>query len=210
MTARRWPAAGMLDFLPGEVSNYPATPAAASDQALQSAALLLREYHDATVAYAATAPRDGWQVPAREPVEVICHGDFAPHNCVLNGNRVAGIIDFDFAHPGPRLWDVAYAAYRWVPMTLPGHADGFGSTEEQAIRLRVFCDRYGLADAGRARLIDAVAARLSALVDFMHAAAAAGNTAFARHIAEGHDRYYLGDLAYVREQRAAFEENLRG
>ncbi|MCU7729685.1 GNAT family N-acetyltransferase [Actinoplanes sp. KI2] len=159
----------ILDFLPGEVSNYPATPAAASPEALESAAALLRDYHDATAAYATTAPRDGWQAPAREPVEVICHGDFAPHNCVLDGNRVAGIIDFDFAHPGPRLWDVAYAAYRWVPLTVPGNADGFGATQEQAARLRIFCDRYGLDDAGRAGLIDAVAARLNALVDFMHA-----------------------------------------
>jgi Ser/Thr protein kinase RdoA (MazF antagonist) len=75
---------------------------------------------------------------------------------------------FDHAQPGPRLWDVAYAAYRWVPMTAPSNADGFGDTAEQATRLRTFCDRYGLDDAQRAELIDAVAARLHALVDFMH------------------------------------------
>lgn len=91
----------ILDFLPGEVSNYPATPAASSAEALESAAALLREYHDATAGYAVNAPREGWQVAAREPVEVICHGDYAPHNCVLDGTRTAGIIDFDFAHPGP-------------------------------------------------------------------------------------------------------------
>ncbi|GAA0552762.1 hypothetical protein GCM10010172_39030 [Paractinoplanes ferrugineus] len=195
----------VLDFLPGEVSNYPATPAAASAEALVSAAELLRRYHDATAEYAATAPRTGWQVPAREPVEVICHGDFAPHNCVLDGNRVAGLIDFDFAHPGPRLWDVAYAAYRWVPMTVPGHLDGFGTTAEQAVRLRVFCDSYGLAAADRAGLVDAVVARLTALVDFMHAAAAAGHAAFAGHIEAGHDEFYRGDIAYVLAQRAVFD-----
>ncbi|MGK5684193.1 phosphotransferase [Actinoplanes sp. URMC 104] len=196
----------ILDFLPGEVSNYPASPAAASAEALESAAVLLRDYHEATVDYAAVAPRDGWQVPAREPVEVVCHGDFAPHNCVLDGNRTAGMIDFDFAHPGPRLWDVAYAAYRWVPLTTEGEAD----PGKQAARLRVFCDRYGLDDAGRAKLIDTVAERLDALVAFMHAAAAGGNAAFAGHIAAGHDRLYLGDAAYVREQRAVFEQHLRG
>ena len=47
------------------------------------------------------------------------------------------------------------AAYRWVPLTAPGNADGFGTTEEQAARLRVFGDRYGLDDAGRAGLVDA-------------------------------------------------------
>ncbi|MEV0810260.1 hypothetical protein [Micromonospora sp. NPDC050200] len=69
---------------------------------------------------------------------------------------------------------------------MPGHSRGFGTTEEQAARLRVFCDRYGLDDAGRADLVNAVAARLNALVDFMRAQAAAGNEAFAGHLAAGH------------------------
>jgi hypothetical protein len=200
----------VLDFLPGDVSNYPPTPAAASAEALESAAALLRAYHDATVEYAAEAPRDGWQVVGVEPVEVICHGDFAPHNCVLDGSRVVGIIDFDHAQPGTRLWDVAYAAYRWVPLTASSNADGFGNTEEQAARLRVFCDRYGLDEAGRADLVDAVAARLNALVDFMRAQAAAGNEAFAGHLAAGHHIQYLNDADYVREQRTVFEGRLFG
>jgi Ser/Thr protein kinase RdoA (MazF antagonist) len=199
----------ILDFLPGDVSNYPSTPAAASAEALTTAAQLLRTYHDATVEYARSAPRDGWQVAATEPVEVICHGDYAPHNCVLTGGRVVGIIDFDHAQPGPRLWDVAYAAYRWVPMTAPGNADGFGNTAEQATRLRSFCDQYGLDDAERAGLIDAVAARLHALVDFMHTQAAAGNKAFAGHLADGHHIQYLKDADYVLEQRAVFEYHLQ-
>ncbi|MDG4808766.1 phosphotransferase [Micromonospora sp. WMMD1120] len=199
----------ILDFLPGDVSDYPASPAAASAEALATAARLLRAYHDATVEYARHAPRDGWQVAATEPVEVICHGDYAPHNCVLDGDRVVGIIDFDHAQPGPRRWDVAYAAYRWVPMTAPGNADGFGTTAEQAARLRFFCDEYGLDDAGRAGLVDTVAARLHALVDFMRTQAGAGNRAYAGHLADGHHVQYLADAAYVRDQRAVFERHLR-
>ncbi|MBO3737576.1 phosphotransferase enzyme family protein [Actinoplanes flavus] len=199
----------VLDFLPGEVSDYPATPAAASEEALISAAELLRSYHDATAVYARTAPRAGWQEPVVEPVEVICHGDFAPHNCVLAGNRVTGMIDFDHARPGPRMWDVAYAAYRWVPLTAPTNADGFGTTAQQAARLRLFCDRYGLGRADRTRLIDMVAARLHALVDFMRTRAAAGDEAFAGHLADGHHLLYLGDAAYVRERRSMLEADLR-
>jgi Ser/Thr protein kinase RdoA (MazF antagonist) len=198
----------ILDFLPGAVSNYPPTPAAASTGALLSAAALLRAYHDAVAGYAERAPRDGWQVPATEPVQVICHGDFAPHNCVLDGEQVVGIIDFDHARPGPRLSDVAYAAYRWVPMTAPENADGFGTAEEQARRLRLFCDRYGLSGAERGRLVDAVAARLRELVAFMHAQAEAGSEAFAGHIADGHDRQYLTDAAYVLTRRATYEAAL--
>ncbi|WP_405867085.1 phosphotransferase [Streptomyces sp. NBC_01515] len=41
------------------------------------------------------------------PVEVICHGDFAPYNCVFTGEGAVGLIDFDAARPGPRAWDLA-------------------------------------------------------------------------------------------------------
>jgi Ser/Thr protein kinase RdoA (MazF antagonist) len=190
--------AEILDFLPGEVGNYPLSPAAWSAESLGSAAELLRAYHDATAQYAMTAPRGGWQLPALEPVEVICHGDFAPYNCVMDGSRVTGMFDFDHARPGPRLWDVAYAVYRWAPLTRPGSADAHGGPPEQAARLQLFCDRYGLDDASRATLLDAVAARLHHMVDFMRSEAAAGNAAFAGHLAAGHHRQYLGDADYVR------------
>lgn len=197
-----------LGFLPGEVSPYPPSPAAASEAALVSAASLLREYHDAVAGYATTAPRDGWQLPALDPVEVICHSDYAPHNCVLQGSRVTGIIDFDYARPGPRLWDVAFAAYRWVPLSAPDNADGFGTVTSQAARLRLFCDSYRLSESSRDALITTVTARVQELVDHMYAEAAAGNAAFAGHIADGHDRLYLGDIAYIRASRPAFEEAL--
>ncbi|MBG0562140.1 phosphotransferase [Actinoplanes aureus] len=198
----------ILDFLPGEVSDYPPTAAAASTPALLSAASLLRAYHDAVAGYARHAPRDGWQVPAREPVEVICHGDYAPHNCVLTGDRVTGMIDFDYAMPGPRLWDVAFAAYRWVPLTAPGNTDGFGTLAEQAARLRLFCDRYGLDPAGRRALIDTMIARIHWLVDVMHARAAAGSEAFASHLADGHHLQYLGDAEHISSRRSTYERAL--
>ncbi|WP_436531062.1 phosphotransferase enzyme family protein [Actinoplanes sp. HUAS TT8] len=189
--------AEILDFLPGEVADYPLSEAAWSTDALLSAADLLRAYHDATVTYARSAPRDGWQLPALEPVEVICHGDYAPYNCVMNGDRVVGMFDFDHARPGPRLWDVAYAVYRWAPLTRPGSADAHGPPDSQAERLRLFCDRYGLDDAARAALPDAVVARLHHMVAFMRAEAAAGSAAFAGHLAAGHHLQYLGDADYI-------------
>ncbi|MFI1865715.1 aminoglycoside phosphotransferase family protein [Streptomyces jumonjinensis] len=196
----------LLNFIPGEVSDYPATPAAASAEALRSAAEVLRAYHDATAEYARSAAADGWMLPARTPVEVICHGDYAPHNCVLDGTRVIGVIDFDTAHPGPRLWDIAYAVHRWAPLTAPANADGFGTAAEQARRARDFCDRYGLGAADRAKLIDTVIARLHALVAYMRAEAAAGSAAFAGHLADGHHLQYLGDARYLDEERAVFDQ----
>ncbi|WP_307872697.1 phosphotransferase enzyme family protein [Paractinoplanes ovalisporus] len=194
----------VLSFLPGEVSQDPRR----FTQALVSAAGLLRDYHDATASYAVSAPHDGWQVPARQPVEVICHGDYAPYNCALDGSRVVGVFDFDFAHPGPRMWDVAYAVYRWVPMTVPTDTEVYGTTESQARLLRTFCDVYGLDRPWRAALVDAVAARLHAMVDLMRTQAASGHAAFASHIAEGHHTLYLNDADYVLASRATFERHL--
>lgn len=198
----------VLDFLPGEVSGYPVTEAAATHEALVGAARLLRRYHDATAGFAATAPADGWMMPARDPVEVICHNDFAPHNCVLQGDRVVGVVDFDTAGPGPRTWDVAYAAYRWVPLSDPVAAGVRGTAQEQPARLRAFCDAYGLDGPGRRTLVDVVVARLNALVAFMRAEAAAGDEAFAGHLADGHDALYLHDAGYVARRRAEYEAAL--
>lgn len=182
-----------LTFVPGEVTGYPVSPPFRTDRALESAAVLLRDFHDASVGFP-TQASDRWGLPTREPVEVICHGDFAPYNCAVTDGDVTGVFDFDTAHPGPRLWDVGYAAYRWAPLTDPDGGEGFGTTTEQARRLRLFCASYGTDDLNG--VIAAAADRLHALVDMMRTRAAAGNAAFAEHVADGHDLLYLNDIAY--------------
>ncbi|WP_370933243.1 aminoglycoside phosphotransferase family protein [Amycolatopsis sp. cg13] len=189
----------VLEFLPGEVSNYPLTAAARSTTALISAAKLLRAYHDAT---ADLVLPGGWMLPDREPAEVICHGDFAPYNCVLRGEEVVGLIDFDTAHPGPRSHDLGYAVYRFAPLTDPANEDGFGSIEEQAARAKLFCDSYGFTD--RAAVIDSAADRLRDLVQLMRAQATAGHEGFTSHIADGHDLLYLRDIAHIEANAAQY------
>ncbi|MFB9962517.1 phosphotransferase enzyme family protein [Sinosporangium siamense] len=198
----------ILDFLPGKVPGYPLPPAATTRKALESAAALLRAYHDCTVDFVAEAPSEGWMLLALSPAEVICHGDYAPYNCVLDGDTVVGVIDFDTAHPGTRLWDIAYAVYRWAPTTSPANPDGFGTPEEQAERARLFCDHYGLDEDDRAGLVDTVIARLHALVAFMKAQAAVGHPAFTGHLAAGHHLHYLADAEHMDRQRRLFERFL--
>ncbi|WP_425364687.1 phosphotransferase enzyme family protein [Candidatus Tisiphia endosymbiont of Mystacides longicornis] len=164
----------IVSFLKGEVSNYPLSNNAASIKALTSAASLLRKYHDASQNFLIKVVSDEkcWQLPSRHPKEVICHGDFAPYNVVLNGEQAVGIIDFDTCHPGSRLWDVAYALYRWVPLTNPNNKDGFGSIDEQIIRACLFCQAYGLAEKDKNGMIDLIIERLQVLVSFMFSQAA--------------------------------------
>ncbi|MEU1393768.1 MULTISPECIES: aminoglycoside phosphotransferase family protein [unclassified Nonomuraea] len=192
----------VLDFVPGEVPDHPLPAYARSDQALGDVARLLRRYHDATEGFPPAAGV-AWYFPPREPAEVVCHGDVAPCNCVFRDGRPVALIDFDTAHPGPRVWDVAYAAYRFVPLSDPRH-DGAGPVEEQARRLRLFADAYGLAEGDRPALPVTAADRVAHLVRHMRERAAAGDRAFAAHLARGDDALYDADREHVLRHRAQF------
>ncbi|GII78834.1 phosphotransferase [Sphaerisporangium rufum] len=194
----------VLDFVPGEVAHYPVPGHARTDAALAAAGALLRAYHDASAGF--VPPPDAvWYHPPREPAEVVCHGDVATYNCVYRDGLPVAFIDFDTAHPGPRLADVAYAAYRFVPLADPERVgEDAPPVPEQARRLRLFLDAYRLDAPRRAGLPEAVAERLDALVDHMRRRAAAGDRAFARHLADGHDRVYHVDREHVVRHAARF------
>lgn len=193
----------VLDFVPGEVPGYPLPAYVTTDEALAGVGALLRDLHDATAGFAAPADAD-WYFPPRVPAEVVCHGDVAPYNCVYREGRPVAFIDFDTAHPGPRVWDVAYAAYRFVPLRDPERDASAPDVTEQARRLRVFADAYGLGAADRAVLVETARARLEHMVAHMRAEAEAGHEAFAAHVAEGHDVLYLTDIAHLARHEASF------
>lgn len=186
----------MLRYIPGDAGIHPLSAAVRSSTALRSAAEVLRRLHDAGEG-AVESMAGGWMLPDVTPAEVVCHGDFAPYNCVFDGERVVGVIDFDAAHTGPRLRDIAYAVYRFAPLTDPRNEVAFGSLAEQAARARDFCDSYGLGD--RSRLVDAVCERLRDLVGFMRSQAANGHHAFRKHLDDGHDLIYLRDVEFLHE-----------
>ena len=106
-------------------------------------------------------------------------------------------IDFDTAHPGPRVWDAAYTAYRFVPLTAGG------DVRAQAARLRAFLDGYGDGLGDPARVLATAAERLRALVAHLRQRATAGDEAFRGHLAAGHDRLYLADTAHIEAKAAA-------
>ncbi|MCM2580134.1 phosphotransferase [Streptomyces meridianus] len=181
----------VLDFVPGQIGTLSGCDGARPG----AAGRLLRAFHDATAGFVPPAGAI-WYFPPHEPAEVVCHGDAAPYNMVFRDGLPVAFIDFDTAHPGPRIRDVAYAAYRFVPLTT-APAEGAMPLAEQARRLRLFADAYGLAARDRATLVATAVARLEHLVGHMEEQAAAGNAAFARHLAEGHDRHYRADAEHL-------------
>jgi aminoglycoside phosphotransferase (APT) family kinase protein len=121
-------------------------------------------------------------------------------------DELVGVFDFDFAHAGPRIWDVAYALYRFVPMADPAQTEGFGSPREQAKRMRLFCDAYGLED--RSIVFENVMLRIQSMVDFLLEGQALGDARRIANIKAGHLRVYQHDLAYVKRHRALYEAAL--
>jgi hypothetical protein len=177
-----------LSFLDGEVGHYPLKAYMQSDAILIDAARLLRRFHDLTANFPIPANAQ-FQLPAEADYEAICHNDFAPYNCVFKHNQLIGIIDFDTAAPGKRLWDIAYAAYRFAPLVSDNHcrAMGWETPPNRLDRLKRFCDSYGLED--RSTLLETVIQRIEALVNYMRE-----NAANLEHIP-----IYLEDLAFLRE-----------
>lgn len=193
----------ILSYIEGKVSNYPLPPEARSKTALISAARMLRLYHDATVDFV-SCYQGSWQLDEHPPLEVICHGDYAPYNCVMKNDEVVGIIDFDTAHPGSRIWDIAYAVYRFSPLTAPENKDGFGTREEQAERLKIFCKEYGLLELEE--LIPTVMERLMALMNFMEMRAKVGEKAYQQHLEHGHHKLYSKDYNYIKNNAGFFSD----
>jgi hypothetical protein len=189
----------VLSFVSGDVHHYPLPAWMWDDAVLVAAARLLRRYHDATVGFRPADPH--WRVPAHEPAEVVCHNDFAPYNLVFRGRTLAGAIDFDTASPGPRAWDLAYLAYRLVPLTAPGNPDARATPEvERDRRLVLLCTAYGPpADAGT--VAAAIPERLDELRAFTLDRAREGGPPALRD----HAALYEADARYARDRLRRLE-----
>ncbi|NYI70691.1 Ser/Thr protein kinase RdoA (MazF antagonist) [Naumannella cuiyingiana] len=172
-----------LTFLPGTAPAYPMPAWVWAERLLVDAGRLLRRIHDASAGFDRTGAI--WRSPSREPAEVVCHNDFAQYNLIFTDDdhhRLSGVIDFDFASPGPRLWDLAYLAYRLVPIT-GEEQHPFGDAEVRH-RVRALLDAYG-SPATEAELRSMIIERLAHLAAFSDAQAIAlGKPELAEHAAQ--------------------------
>lgn len=187
-----------LSYMEGTVNGYPLPKHLLTDHVIASAARLLRKLHAYGQEYVQLLNGDEtWMLPARRPIETMCHGDFAPYNVVMSGSDATGIIDFDTLHPGPCVWDVCYAIYRWVPLKNPSNPDSYHSLSEQIERARLFLDAYGANLDQRNHLVTVLKERLKTLIQFMLTRAEAGDIHFQKNIADGHQRLYKADIEYL-------------
>ncbi|ARM92387.1 aminoglycoside phosphotransferase protein (plasmid) [Rhizobium sp. CIAT894] len=192
----------IVSYVSGRVCEDLADPFVGSETMLLSAARLLRDFHSASEGFLARDQEvQTWMLPPQEPREIVCHGDYAPYNLATAGHQAVGIIDFDTAHPGPRLWDLAYAVYRWAPLSDPSNPGVISGLDEQLRRAEIFCTAYGTTAEERRQLPEMICRRLQALVDFMQARASAGDETFVEDVAAGDAQLYLSDIGYIQKYR---------
>ena len=201
----------VLSYLEGECGSYPLPSHWVTDPALTAVATMLRRFHDAQYGF---RPASGavWRSfgPPPPGTEVICHHDAAPHNVIWRPDDTLALIDFDLASPGARIYDVAYAAWTWVPLFSDRDSVTLGWRKpDRPRRLRLFADAYGLIPRDRHRLVGTIRARIVDHVEGIRRMAAAGEPAFVRIVHRGHLRRPMRDLRLIDHERALLEHALR-
>jgi hypothetical protein len=149
----------VLAFVPGAGATH-------ADDELVLVGEQIRAFHLASASF--VAPVDArWQFMVGAPREgsVICHNDLSPDNTVYEtAGTPCAFIDWDLAAPAPPLWDLAWAAYRFVPLYDEATCELLGFPVGRAVeRLRIFCDACGVIE--RDALLRLVCDRIRVLYD---------------------------------------------
>lgn len=194
--------ADVVSFVEGDVYNGLLPEEIRSEKVLRDVAKLIRSIHDLGADYLKALKGDEpWMLPCVSPLETMCHGDLAPYNMVFSKDVIQGIIDFDTLHPGPRLWDLAYAAYRWVPLMSEDNPEDF-KPEERRARLKAFLEAYGMPYEAK-ELLDWALIRLKTLMAYMRTQAALGNPEMIHACNQGHLQTYEKDIKAIEAIRKA-------
>ena len=194
----------ILEYVEGD--SHPGWPDPApdwvtDDDHLAAGARLLRRYHDLAERFIPPAGAR-WRIVAPTAHELICHNDWAPWNALFRERRLALMLDWDNAGPGTRLWDLANAAYCWVPL----FSDRASDIEGRATRLRRFCDAYGLSE--RSALLDVMTERILFVGEFVAEQAQLGDKGFIKLADWDVPGRMKRDAAYVDHNRAVLERAL--
>lgn len=205
----------ILSFIDGNVAPGP-TPAAYPDATLFALGRLIHRLHAATAG--CSLPADvRWHHPPVTDLPgmsgaplVVCHNDLSPGNTVLAspGGRPIACIDWDLASPAPPVWDLAQAAWQFVPLVPDATcaAHGWPTPPDRLGRLRTLLDGYGpdnLSDAARHHFAALVALRIERTASGIERLAARGEPAFQRFVQDGAVAAIRADGAWVATYTAA-------
>lgn len=182
--ARPWPAVMLADDGPAQLGGW------------------WRRYRDAVDGYRPAVDAI-WRI-GRRPLrsgETVAHGDLGVWNTVWEGDRLRGVIDWEFARPDHPLRDLGELAVFAVPLGMRDHtAYGWEAPPDLRSRLRA------LAGAAGVRPDDVLAAALRVLRTESHLVARLARTGvppWTGFHAGGVVEQFARSSAFVREHRAA-------
>ncbi len=198
----------ILSYIHGETAvEFPRLkPYMMTDEVLIDVAHILKKFHDLSCRFERDI-NDEWMLsyPGTLPVEVICHNDWAPYNVVFSNGKVSGIIDFDTACPGPRIWDIAYTLYTFVPLgrfaydpvcdVLMDYKTSIHADNRKK-RIEKFFNAYGFNKTDD--LINQIVFRLQTLCNTLITKANDGDEAFKKMVSEGHLLHYQKDIEFIK------------
>jgi aminoglycoside phosphotransferase (APT) family kinase protein len=200
-----------LTFVEGNVAIPPFPAWATEDRTVSACARLLRRYHDA----AAHVPFDSgadWPTALSDPEggTLLCHNDPCLENLVFRDGEGYALIDFDLAAPGRPVWDLAALAFYMGP-TLPPEvlAESKFAGADVVHRLRLLADGYGLSEADRLALPEAIEQYNEVSRVFVKDMFERGNPLFVRDVErlggwDAWERRKDRRSAWLRQQRPAF------
>ena|SRR5215469_5451 len=178
----------VLTFLEGETigTRKPRPAWVHAEDTLDQVARWMRGCHQA-VADFVTPPGAIWRGGgAWKPGLLIVHNDASTFNAAWHQGTLTGFFDWDFAGPATAEWDLAYAAFSWVPLHNRHYvaAEGFTDFAGRPRRLRRFLRSYGWS-AATAEFLDVVEARIRAHANAIRDLATAGDEASGRLLSQG-------------------------
>lgn len=193
----------VLRFIEGEVGFYPLTGYMWSGDALAAVVAALRQLHDLTQRFTPSSAAV-WreQAGAFGKAEVICHTDWSPYNAVFERERFIAMLDWDFANPGSRVWDLAWVAFAWVPLVDDSDARALGweAPPNRPARMRHVVESYGLSEAARGDMLPAISHRLKSTASWIERRADLLDPPFVRMRAQGHADSYRRHLSFVQQE----------
>lgn len=174
-----------LLFIPGDVAIPPFPDWAQTAHALVSVVGLIRSLHDASKRVDTSAMTWSSEMADPDGGPVICHNDVCLENVVFRDGDAVALLDFDFAAPGRRAFDLAAFARMCVPVDDDVSSAKLGwQPSDRPGRLRLVCDAYGLDTEGRSDVLHCLDVSIAQGGEFVRRRAEAGEPGFVRMWAE--------------------------
>ena len=179
----------VLSYVPGHAT---ADPGDLNVLAVKHVGHLIRELHDALSTFP-LPPTAIWNVAIKpHSTKLICHNDLASWNFVRRTGSTT-FIDRDGAGPGSRLWDLAYAAHGFIPLST---RSGLHDTELPE-RLAALVDGCGLDERERLSLVNLLAPRINSMDQLLHRSWVEGVDPWRTLWSEGHGDAWREDHEFV-------------